>query len=631
MDKVNLSIKDVAGIAEFRKDIRTDCFLCELGEQIRKNNHWPVGSRGEGRVMIVGHAPGDDEHRNGRPFVGRAGRAVQKLLWQYCGLTNDEVCYTNTVRCRPSRTTKIKRGSFRACAPYLMKEINIVDPALIVYLGADATSGTVAQEDNPGPGHFFKARIGSKQRVCYVMYHPAVVFHTPKLRNAVLSQMEILGNYIWHQFGYSGSRTPKWDHKEGNVEYITVDTIEKLKDMYYDLKQFKRIGADTETNSLNVWSQSFRLVGLSLAGEESKGYYIPIGHKMAERDLFAKKFTQLEWESQVLPTIRKLFATDTREIIFHNLAYDYRVLRKYGLAMAVMGPNGRLNYHDSMIMCYLDNEAVHSLGLKDQVAMRLHEHPKKFKDVLGNKKTFEDVHPSDATIYAVDDARNSLRLFNETLRTVTEQSNERTNGNLLTRIYPNEVENAKVMSDAHMRGVLVDKEYLSGLKQIIRADISELEDEIYKICSLAQPSSSAQLISLIQQILTTKDIKQTVWTQAERNKKNAFQKQFEDEFGNLSSQKSQLLQLLRKYRIQYEEATTSGGILPGNWNPDKMESYFKKVIKYRHLSKVLKTYVEAMLDESEQTPEQLVLHPDFKTVGTTSGRMASGSRTEEDR
>jgi len=615
MEKLDLTIQDVEGITEFRKDMLSDCFRCELGEQVRANNHWPVGSRGRGRIMIVGHAPGDDEHRNGRPFVGRAGIAVNKLLWQYCGLNTDQVSFTNTIRCKPSKDTKLKRIYFRSCAPYLMKEISIVDPVLIIFLGADSSSGVVAPEDNPGAGHFFKTRIGSKKRMCYIMYHPAVVFHTPKLRSAVLSQMEILGNFVRTNFGYSGTRTPKWTTKKDGVEYVMVDSLSKLKEMYQDLKRFKILGADTETNSLNVWWKKFNLVGVSLAGEHNKGYYIPLGHKFAKRDIFATKFTQLAWETQVKPVIKNLFSTDEREIIFHNFSYDYRVLDVFGIPMSVFRPNGQINYHDSMIMCYLDNEAVHSISLKEQTAMRLHEYPQRFKDVLGNKKTFEYVHPEKALVYAVDDARNSLRVFDDAEPKVRSQSDNITDGKLLGRIYPHELLNAKVMSDAHMKGVLLDKEYLLDLKNIITLDLKELEDKVYGICTLAQPSSNQQMTDMIRQIIN----------------EDGFRIQFEAEFGELSSQKSQMNQLLRKYRAQYDKMLP-GGVLPGSWKPDKLDEYLKSVIKFRHLSKILKTYVLAMLNESEETDDgQLILHPDFKTVGTTSGRMASGSRSEEDR
>jgi len=385
-----LRIANLEEVIAFREKIKTTCYRCDLGPKVEKLGYWPVGSRGNGRIMFIGHAPGDEEHANGQPFVGRAGRTIDKLLWQYCGLTDEQMCFTNTIRCRPSQDTKLKRSHFRACSPFITKEIALVDPPLIVYFGQDSSAGTVDSSDYPGAGRFFKTVIAGKTRKCYAMLHPALIFRSPKMSSAVISQMETLGSYIYKTFGYSGTKTPNIDtHSKTSVDYILVDDPQKLKDMYTDLYTSQRLGCDTETTSLDVWKESFSLVGVSLASRLDRAYYIPIGHKFSGRDIFARPFKQLNWVSEVLPVLKRLFTTEGRQLVFHNYAYDYRVLKKYGINIDKINPSsGVWEYHDSMIMSYLHDETVYSLGLKDQVPIHMHEHPKHFKDVIGDKKTF---------------------------------------------------------------------------------------------------------------------------------------------------------------------------------------------------------------------------------------------------
>lgn len=613
-ERVDLRIKNLREVLAYRDQLRQTCHLCALGFKVEEIGYWPVSSRGQGRIMVVGHAPGEEEHKNGEPFVGRAGRAIDKLLWQFCGLTDSEVYFTNTVKCRPSQDIRLKTEYFRACAPYLTKEIALVDPKLIVYLGKESTLGTVDQADYPGPGKFFNTVIAGRKRKCYTMLHPALVFRDPKMRSAVISQMEVLGSYVKKKFGYSGARTRDIETSPNTeVEYILVDELSKLKAMYGDLRRFEFLGCDTETNSLDVWSKDFSLVGVSLAGEEDRAYYIPVGHKPDNRNVFARPFTQLGWD-KVRPTLKSLLKG--KQVVFHNYSYDYRVLKKNGLLVEGITPK-EWHYHDSMIISYLHDETIFSLSLKDLIATYMHEHPQRYKDIVGNRRTFEYVHPEDALPYAGDDARNTLRLFNLVLGWVKKESDERTGGLLLKRIYPEELKVARVMSNAHMMGVKIDKDYVSGLKEVIEEDMEEVRQKLSNISSLADPGSPQQVIALLESVISREDFRQS----------------FEIEFGAMSSQKEILLQLSERYRREYERVSQKeGGVLPGKWAPDLLEEYTTNIIRLRHLNKMLATYVEAMLSESEdQGGGELILHPDFKTVGTTSGRMSSGKRTEEDR
>jgi DNA polymerase len=124
----------------------------------------------EADLLLVGEAPGAQEDAVGVPFVGRAGQLLDSLLAEV-GLTRDRVAVTNVLKCRPPGNRKPHRGEVARCRPWLERQIDLLDPALIVALG-----GTAA-EWFEGPS----ARIASLRgqvrsydgRPLLVTYHPS--------------------------------------------------------------------------------------------------------------------------------------------------------------------------------------------------------------------------------------------------------------------------------------------------------------------------------------------------------------------------------------------------------------------------------------------------------------------------
>lgn len=140
---------------------------------------------GEGRsaaVLLVGEAPGREEDASGRPFVGRAGRILDRAL-EHARLTRESVFITNLVRCRPPRNRRPKTSEMETCRPYLLQEIEAVRPRLIVTLGGTALRGLL------GPGHELKADRGKRLRFgeydVLATYHPAAVLYNRNLERAL--------------------------------------------------------------------------------------------------------------------------------------------------------------------------------------------------------------------------------------------------------------------------------------------------------------------------------------------------------------------------------------------------------------------------------------------------------------
>src|SRR5664280_2341074 len=108
------------------------CRNCRLHET--RTKAVPGEGTAATEVMFVGEGPGFNEDQQGRPFVGRAGDLLEKLL-KSIYWTRDEVFITNVVKCRPPENRDPEPQEIAACAPYLTRQLEVLDPALVVTLG----------------------------------------------------------------------------------------------------------------------------------------------------------------------------------------------------------------------------------------------------------------------------------------------------------------------------------------------------------------------------------------------------------------------------------------------------------------------------------------------------------------
>ncbi len=134
-------------------------------------------------VVFVGEGPGQNEDREGRPFVGRAGGLLVNLLG-YIGWTRDDVFITNIVKCRPPGNRDPEPDEVAACAPYLQRQLAVLDPAVVVTLGRHSMGrfmpgarisqahGTVRPAD---------PATGATDATVFAMYHPAAALRTPAI------------------------------------------------------------------------------------------------------------------------------------------------------------------------------------------------------------------------------------------------------------------------------------------------------------------------------------------------------------------------------------------------------------------------------------------------------------------
>jgi len=157
------------------------CTNCRLHET--RTKAVPGEGDPETEVVFVGEGPGFNEDRGGRPFIGRAGDLLVKLLASI-GWRREEVFITNIVKCRPPDNRDPQPDEIAACAPYLRRQLEALDPAVIVTLGRHSMArfmpgarisqahGTVRPVD---------PETGAREALVFAMYHPAAALRTPAI------------------------------------------------------------------------------------------------------------------------------------------------------------------------------------------------------------------------------------------------------------------------------------------------------------------------------------------------------------------------------------------------------------------------------------------------------------------
>jgi uracil-DNA glycosylase len=176
------------------EDIRADigeCVRCPL-YQGRTNIVHTDGNR-EARLLFVGEAPGADEDASGKPFVGRAGQLLNKII-EAIGLKRDDVLIGNVNRCRPPANRTPTTEEARTCKPFLLREINIARPDVIVVLGNTAMKNLLDTKEGITRlrGQFQDYR-GIK---VMPTFHPAYLLRDPSKKREVWDDMKKVRDYL---------------------------------------------------------------------------------------------------------------------------------------------------------------------------------------------------------------------------------------------------------------------------------------------------------------------------------------------------------------------------------------------------------------------------------------------------
>jgi uracil-DNA glycosylase family 4 len=169
-----------AQLAEYTATEVMPCTRCALHEG--RTQVVPGSGDPDADILFVGEAPGYHEDKNGVPFVGQAGKLLEKLL-ATIGLTRDDVFIANVLKCRPPGNRDPLAAEIEACERHLFTQVRLIQPAMICTLGNFATKLISGRPDGISRvhGHELPLEIGGHSVVLYPLYHPAAALYTPRM------------------------------------------------------------------------------------------------------------------------------------------------------------------------------------------------------------------------------------------------------------------------------------------------------------------------------------------------------------------------------------------------------------------------------------------------------------------
>ncbi len=155
----------------------------------------------EASIFFIGEAPGRSENEQGRPFVGSAGKLLDKLLLQ-AKLLRNEVYIGNVVKCRPQGNRRPVREELEACAPHLAEQLDIIQPKILAPMGNSALDSVLMRYGLPETvigevhGKCFEINTSWGKTKIFPLYHPAAAIYNRKLLNYLEEDMRRLGELI---------------------------------------------------------------------------------------------------------------------------------------------------------------------------------------------------------------------------------------------------------------------------------------------------------------------------------------------------------------------------------------------------------------------------------------------------
>jgi len=165
-----------------------ECHLCLLSKS-RTNVVFGEGDL-NADLMFIGEAPGATEDKLGKPFVGRSGELLTKMIENVLHIKRDEVYITNIVKCRPTDNREPSSTEAHTCQPFLLKQIELIKPKIIIALGATAYHYLTGDETN-----ISKVRGTIHKQNEYTLiptYHPSYLLRNPSAKKDVFEDLKMI-------------------------------------------------------------------------------------------------------------------------------------------------------------------------------------------------------------------------------------------------------------------------------------------------------------------------------------------------------------------------------------------------------------------------------------------------------
>lgn len=326
-----------AEAAGLRRSIRnagcTDCVLHEDAQTVCLTGDGPVPAK----LMILGEAPGWNEDEMGLPFVGAAGKLLDREL-RKVGIQREDVFVSNVVKCRPPENRAPTLTEIKACRKYLDGEYAAVKPEVVLLTGNSALRSI-------GQSGIMKKRgaaIAKDGRIYFPTVHPAAVLRNPALAEGFQNDLQALKRLL------DGTSKPP------ETKTTVIRTAGDLGDFLMMLDAVETpIVPDVETGTLtgrkrgglDMWAPDWRLFTLGLSWIPGESWVIPLEHP------------EQEWEVPMHAVYTGIYtALRRKRLVNHNIKFDLQCLRMKGMP-------GLKGHFDTLIAAHLLDEN-RSNGLK---------------------------------------------------------------------------------------------------------------------------------------------------------------------------------------------------------------------------------------------------------------------------
>ena len=343
---------------------------------------------------------------------------------------------------------------------------------------------------------------------------------------------------------------------------IIIDSTENLDQLVEKLNKASMIAFDTETTSTDQMQAV--LVGISLSTEPGVGYYIPLGHKSDNDQLPV---------STVLDALRSPLTNPNIKKSAHNMKYDYVVLARLGLRVKPLT-------FDTMIAEWVTNPSSHNLGLKNLAWVRKGIKMTEISDLIGKGKsqiTMADVPIEKAAAYAAADAETVLQLIPDLEQELEEKS-------ALSLLHEIEMPLVSVLAEMEITGIQLDVPYLKQMSYDLGEQLKQIEKEVYTdVGTTFNLRSPQQLSDALFNKLAIEP--------PDRTRRTA---------SGFYSTSAPVLEALRGKHAVVD-----------------------KVLKYRELSKLKSTYLDAL--PTQVNPLTGRVHTSYNQTGAVTGRIASSN------
>ena len=189
------SLEDVAQ----QVSVCTDCALSTT-----RTNAVPGEGPPDAEIMFIGEGPGFHEDRQGRPFVGPAGKFLNALL-ESSGLGREEVFIANVVKCRPPNNRDPLPGEIAACRKYMDRQLELINPKVVVTLGRYSMARFLPNQTISKTRG--RARMVEGRQV-YPIYHPAAALHNGNLKRVIEEDFKAIPALVHQEPAQQGAEEP---------------------------------------------------------------------------------------------------------------------------------------------------------------------------------------------------------------------------------------------------------------------------------------------------------------------------------------------------------------------------------------------------------------------------------------